>query len=63
MTFGKGFYQKTDNLPSTINEIKISDMNKLSYIKKVPFGCEIVEETVKNVEENSENVAYRQYYE
>jgi hypothetical protein len=32
---------KITNLPSTIKKIKITDMNKINLIDKIPFGCVI----------------------
>ena len=33
-----------DNLPSSVKKIIVSDTKKIHCIKKIPFGCEIVEE-------------------
>jgi hypothetical protein len=32
-----------ENLPITIKKILINDIGKIEYIKKIPFGCEVVE--------------------
>lgn len=38
------YYSAVDNLPPNIKEITIKK-NKFRYLKKVPFGCKILDET------------------
>jgi hypothetical protein len=35
--------QLIDNLPSHIKQIKINDISKIHYLKKIPFGCKIID--------------------
>ena len=48
LTFGYWFNQKVDNLPLTIKQIKIHKQN-INLLKKIPFGCEIIDEEDKEI--------------
>jgi hypothetical protein len=39
-----------DNLPCNIKQIKTNNKSKLQYLKKIPFGCKIIDE------DNNENL-------
>jgi len=44
LTFGYNFNQEVDNLPSNMEKIKIR-RDKQNLIKKIPFGCKVVDES------------------
>ena len=48
LSLGRDFNQKVDNLPLNIEEIKIYDVQK-SLLKKIPFGCKILNEYDKEI--------------
>ena len=48
LTFGGKFNQKVENLPFNLKEIKINKY-KINLLKKIPFGCKIVDEYNKEI--------------
>jgi hypothetical protein len=43
LEFGKTFNLPINNLPPNIKNIKINDDSKLQYLKKIAFGCKIID--------------------
>jgi hypothetical protein len=43
------YNQLIENIPSNVKEIKINHRNKAYYLKKIPFGCKVVDESGKEI--------------
>ena len=44
MFYGDDMYNSTvENIPSQIKEIKIDAKAKIHFLKKIPFGCKIID--------------------
>jgi hypothetical protein len=41
--YGYGYDSIIDNIPCHIKQIKINDRDKINYLKKIPFGCKVVD--------------------
>ena len=48
LTVGYEFNQIVDNLPSSIEKIKIHNY-QITLLKKIPFGCKIVDHNNKEI--------------
>jgi hypothetical protein len=38
-----------ENLPANVKEIRINEPDKAHYLKKIPFGCKIVDDLGKEI--------------
>jgi hypothetical protein len=38
-----------ENISSNVKEIKINDVSKAHFLKKIPFGCKVVDESGKEI--------------
>jgi len=47
--FGFHYDSIVENIPCHIKKIKINRRDKINYLKKIPFGCKVVDEEEKEI--------------
>jgi hypothetical protein len=47
--YGYGYDSIIDNIPCHIKQIKINDRDGVEYLKKIPFGCKVLDMEEKEI--------------